>query len=68
MRRLLNLTLLIFAVASLALCARTFGQAQKPAATPNFTGTWKVNIEKSNFGPEAKPHSIVSKNDHREPC
>lgn len=34
----------------------------------NFTGNWKLNIEKSDFGALSAPRSSVSKIDHREPA
>ena len=58
--------ILVLAVSSLPLNAKPFGQETKPAATPNFTGNWKVNIEKSDFGPAPKPQSMSYKIDHRE--
>jgi hypothetical protein len=37
------------------------------AAPPNFSGTWKVNISKSNFDPMPAPSSMVTKIQHAEP-
>lgn len=34
---------------------------------PNFTGTWKANIAKSDFGAMPAPQSIVNKNHHQDP-
>jgi hypothetical protein len=34
---------------------------------PNFSGSWKVNNSKSDFGPMPAPQSITSKIDHKEP-
>ena len=67
MQRLFRFTILIYAVSLFALSGKPNGQDTKPAAPPNFTGTWNVNIEKSNFGPSATPQSMVYKIDHREP-
>ena len=41
------------------------GQAQ---AKPNFTGDWKLNIDKSNFGPMPAPEKMTMKVDHKEPA
>lgn len=68
MKRLFITTILVFAVSSLALSPRQAAQDTKPAATPNFTGTWKLNIEKSNFGPAPAPDSRVDKVEHKEPA
>jgi hypothetical protein len=40
------------------------GQAQ---AKPNFSGEWKLNIEKSNFGPIPPPDSQTQKIQHEDP-
>jgi hypothetical protein len=40
------------------------GQTQ---AKPNFSGTWKVNLEKSDFGPMPAPDSQTQKIDHQDP-
>jgi hypothetical protein len=37
------------------------------AAPPNFSGNWKANIAKSDFGPMPAPTSASSKIDHKEP-
>lgn len=49
------------AIAGLALGA---GQAQ---AKPNFTGDWKLNAAKSDFGPMPPPEKLTMKIDHKEP-
>ena len=36
-------------------------------ALPNFTGTWKMNSSKSDFGPMPPPSSAVSEVKHDEP-
>jgi hypothetical protein len=66
MKRMIIATILILALSSLALSARLIGQDTKPAAKPNFTGTWKLNVEKSDFGPTPAPQSMVDKVDHQE--
>lgn len=52
----------IFATA-LLFAAGTLVAADKP----NFTGEWKLNIEKSSFGPMPPPVSQVMKIDHSDP-
>jgi hypothetical protein len=37
------------------------------AAPPNFSGAWKANIAKSDFGPMPAPTSASSKIDHKDP-
>ncbi len=36
-------------------------------AKPNFTGDWKLNSEKSDFGPMPPPDSMSLKIDHEDP-
>ena len=40
-----------------------------PAAAPkpDFTGNWKLNIEKSEMGPMPPPTSMTQKIDHKDP-
>lgn len=40
------------------------GQAQ---AKPNFTGDWKLNVDKSNFGPMPAPEKLTQKIEHKDP-
>jgi hypothetical protein len=37
------------------------------AASPDFTGTWKLNISKSDFGQFPPPSSMTQKVTHAEP-
>lgn len=37
------------------------------AVTPNFTGDWKLVVEKSDFGGRSSPSSATLKIDHRDP-
>jgi hypothetical protein len=37
------------------------------AAPPNFSGSWRVNMAKSDFGPFPAPTSASSKIDHKDP-
>jgi hypothetical protein len=48
-----------------ALCL--FALVSSALAKPNFTGTWKANIAKSDFGAMPAPQSVVNKNDHQDP-
>lgn len=54
--------LLALAVAG-ALAATPAAQAGKP----DFTGTWTLDIAKSDFGPAPPPESMVMVVDHKEP-
>jgi hypothetical protein len=54
----------LLALAAVAGFAFGMGQAQ---AKPNFTGDWKLNVEKSNFGPMPGPDKMTMKVDHKEP-
>ena len=38
------------------------------AAVPNLTGTWKLNVEKSNWGKKEKPTSVIVQIEHNEPA
>ncbi len=51
----------IFVAALLLLCAAI------SMATPNFTGEWKMNAGKSDFGQMPPPSNIVQKITHEEP-
>jgi len=46
------------------VCSLALAQAQ---SKPNFSGPWKVNNSKSDFGPMPAPQSSTSKIDHKEP-
>lgn len=35
--------------------------------TPNFSGTWSLDVAKSDFGPAPPPESVVMVIDHKEP-
>src|SRR5882724_4303407 len=65
MMRFYITAILICGVFSLALGATLNAQGTKPA-TPNFTGTWKLNIARSDFGPTPVPESLVDKIEHKE--
>ena len=36
-------------------------------STPNFSGTWTLDVAKSDFGPAPPPDSVVMVIDHKEP-
>jgi len=57
MKSLLKAVLIIAALAGIALAADK----------PNFSGDWKVNAAKSNFGPLPAPASYTRKVTHAEP-
>ena len=54
---------------SLAACAALLALAISTAAQglPNFTGTWTLDVAKSDFGPIPGPESVVMVIDHKEP-
>ena len=37
------------------------------AAKPNFSGDWKMNLDKTDYGPMPKPQSLSQKIDHQDP-
>ena len=41
--------------------------ASAMSARPNFTGNWKLNAQKSDYGPMPAPESSVLKIDHNDP-
>ena len=43
------------------------GLAAAAQAKPNFSGDWKLNVDKSEFGPMPPPTSMTSKIDHADP-
>ncbi len=54
----------IFITLSIALLATGAGFAQ---AKPDFSGTWKLNVEKSDFGPLPAPTSRMDVIQHADP-
>ena len=68
MRHFLILTILISFAGSLGMSATPGSQEKKPAAKPDFSGSWKVNIEKSNFGPSPTPKSLQYKIEQKGPA
>jgi hypothetical protein len=53
-----------FIVLPLVLVAAS---ALAQGAKPNFSGTWQIDLTKSEFGPMPPPDSIVSIIDHKDP-
>ncbi len=53
-------TLLTIALFSLTLAATAWGK-------PDFSGDWKLNTDKSDFGPVPPPTSMTNKIDHADP-
>jgi hypothetical protein len=51
---------------SLALLTLAFGSPRAQAKS-DFSGTWKANIAKSDFGPAPAPDSLVEKIVHQDP-
>lgn len=51
-------------LAGLTLLSLAVALAADP---PNFGGTWKANVAKSDFGQMPAPNSVVTKIDHKEP-
>jgi hypothetical protein len=58
MKRMLSTAGVIFLLA---------GSAVAQNATPNFSGTWNLDVAKSDFGPAPPPDSVVMVIDHKEP-
>ena len=54
----------IFITTSIAVLAACAGFAQ---SKPDFSGTWKLNVEKSDFGPLPTPTSRVDVIQHADP-
>jgi hypothetical protein len=57
MRKLISTLFVIAAAASIAIAADK----------PDFSGTWKMDADKSVFGPLPPPTSIISKITHKDP-
>lgn len=54
-----------FFAAGLILLLVTSAWAQK--ARPNFSGTWNLDVAKSDFGPAPPPDSMVAVIEHKDP-
>ena len=50
-----------------AACVLLIGLAGAAQAKTDFTGDWKANIGKSDFGPIPPPDSLTMKIDHHDP-
>ena len=55
---------IVLALAVAGLAASPAAQAAKP----NFTGTWTLDVAKSDFGPATPPESMVMVVEHKEPA
>ena len=51
---------LLTVILGAALCAGAYGQAK-----PDFSGNWKLNVKKSDFGSDPAPDSVVAKVEHK---
>jgi hypothetical protein len=65
MKQFFTAAILVCALSTLALSTELNTQDAKPA-TPNFTGTWKLNLAKSDFGRTPAPESLVDKIEHKD--
>jgi hypothetical protein len=50
------------------LLSLAFLAGGQPAARPNFSGTWKMNVAKSNFGQMPAPDFMTRSITHAEPA
>ncbi|MGA3189479.1 MAG: hypothetical protein ABSF22_20430 [Bryobacteraceae bacterium] len=57
MKKLMSTLFVIAAAANLAMAADK----------PDFSGNWKMDADKSTFGPTPPPTSMTSKIDHKDP-
>src|SRR5688500_18844230 len=55
--------LFMLAALVVTLCAATSTAQNKP----NFSGTWKLNVDKSDFGGGPKPSPYIMTIEHKEP-
>lgn len=53
--------------AGLACAAVVLTTPAMAAGKPDFTGEWKLNVDKSTFGPIPPPTSQTQKIDHKDP-
>ena len=53
--------------AGLACAAAVLTVPAMAAGKPDFSGEWKLNVDKSNFGPIPPPTSQTQKIDHKDP-
>ena len=54
--------------AGLACAAAVLTASAMAAGKPDFSGEWKLNIDKSNFGPIPPPTSLTQTVDHKDPA
>jgi hypothetical protein len=55
---------ILFAVAAMLLLT---APARAQDAKPSFSGTWSLDVAKSDFGPAPPPESVVMVIEHKEP-
>ena len=69
MKRVLIAALVILTIAAGAVAADKPAAGNKAAASekPNFSGEWKMNVAKSNFGQLPPPAKFVRRIQHSEP-
>ncbi len=48
-------------------CLATLALAAAPGPKPNFSGSWKVNLDKSDYGPMPKPQKWERTISHNDP-
>jgi hypothetical protein len=56
----------VYLAASAVLLALTISTAAQ--GQPNFSGTWTLDVAKSDFGPMPGPDSVVMVIDHKDPA
>jgi hypothetical protein len=56
-----------FALFAGLACAAALTVPAMAAGKPDFSGDWKLNVDKSNFGPMPPPTSSTQKVDHQDP-
>ena len=56
-----------FALSVGLACAAMLTIPAMAAGKPDFSGDWKLNVDKSDFGPIPPPTSMTQKIDHKDP-
>ena len=56
------------ALLALAVAGGLAASPAAQAAKPNFTGTWTLDVSKSDFGPSPPPESMVMVVEHKDPA
>jgi hypothetical protein len=60
-------TVVVMTVVMMAVVGAAHAADKPVADKPNFSGTWKMNAAKSDFGGAPPPESFVRTIDHKEP-